>query len=247
MVKFVVFCTKVITAVLAAVLFTSCHVSSFHLGDGIDGNGNVINQNRNIDDNFDKVDVSHGLTVVLEQSDNYSVEVEADENLQEHITTKFEDRTLYISTDEDIDEATAQTIYVKVPSLTSVKASSSSSVSSKNTFTGTEISLRASSSAEINMNLEVDNISCRSSSSSTIDIRGIALTLNADSSSSSGINAKNLIVNDVIAESSSSSSIDVRPAVKLDAKASSSSSIDYYGSPKTVTKIESSSGSVSKQ
>jgi hypothetical protein len=246
MVKFVVFCTKVIAAAIAAVLFNSCH-SSISLGDGIDGNGNVITKTRNVDNNFTKVDVSRGLTVVLQQSDIYIVKVEADENLQSHITTTVEDGTLFITTDEDIDNAVAKTIYVKLPLLTSVKASSSSEISSRNVFTGTDISLRASSSAEIDMNLEIDNISCSASSSASIDIRGIALTLNADSSSSSEINAKELIVNDVIAESSSSSSMDVHPVVKLEAKASSSSSIDYYSSPKTVTKVESSSGSVSKQ
>lgn len=246
MVKFVVFCTKVIAAVLTAALFTSCHISGFHLGDGIEGDGNVITQTRNVDNNFDKVDVSRGLTVVLEQSENYAVEVEADENLQEHISTTVEDGTLIITADDNI-QATAQTIYVKMPSLTSAKTASSSSLSTKNTFTGSEIDLRASSSSEIAIKLEFDTVNCRTSSSGSVDIRGMALTLNADSSSSSDINARNLTVNDVTAEASSSSTIEVRPAVKLSAKASSSASIDYFGSPKTVSKEESSSGSVSKQ
>lgn len=245
MVKFVVFCTKVIAAALAAVLFTSC-VSNFQLGDGIEGNGNVITQTRDVDNDFDKVDVSRGLTVVLEQSDDYAVEVEADENLQEHISTTVENGTLIITADENI-QATTQTIYVKMPTLTSVKTASSSNLSSKNAFTGSEIDLRSSSSSEIAIKLEYDTINCRTSSSASVDIRGMALTLNADSSSSSDINARNLTVNDVTAEASSSSTIEVRPGVKLSAKASSSGSIDYFGSPKTVSKEESSSGSVSKQ
>ena len=47
-------------------------------------------------------------------------------------------------------------------------------------------------------------------------------------------------------KSTSGSSTNVHPLVSLRAKASSGSSIDYNSSPKTVTKEESSGGSVSK-
>jgi hypothetical protein len=107
MVKFVVFCTKVIAATIAAALFSSCH-TSIDLGNGIDGNGNVTTQKRNVEGNFTKVDVSRGLNVTLEQANTYFVEVEADDNLQEHITAKIENGTLYITSDENIDEAKAK-------------------------------------------------------------------------------------------------------------------------------------------
>lgn len=246
MVKFVVYCTKAIAATIAAILFSSCH-TRINLGDGIDGNGNVVKQTREVAQNFSKVDANRGLTVILEQSDNYFVEVEADENLQSHITTTVEDGTLLITTDENIDEATEKTIYVKLPVLTSVKTSSGSNVMTKNIFTGTDIDVRTSSGSQTSMNLEFDNITCKASSGSSVDLRGKALTLNTDSSSGSGINAKELWANDIVAEASSGSSIDVHPSVKLNGKASSGSSIDYYGSPKTVTKEENSGGSVSKQ
>ena len=86
-----------------------------------------------------------------------------------------------------------------------------------------------------------------STSGSTLIVNGKALKLNTNSSSGSSINAKNLLVNNVVAESSSGSSINVNPLVSLIAKASSGSSIVYHGSPKTVTKEESSGGSISKE
>ncbi|QBZ98563.1 head GIN domain-containing protein [Flavobacterium sangjuense] len=247
MVKFVVFCTKVIATTIAAALFSSCHVRDIEFGSGIDGNGNVTTQKRSVEGNFTKVDVSRGLNVTLEQADTYFVEVEADDNLQEHITTKVENGTLYITSDENIDEATAKNIRVKLPSLTALETTSGSSVSTKNTFNGTDINVKTSSGSEADLSLEYDAIKCESTSGSTLDVKGKALKLTTHSSSGSEIDAKGLLVNDVVSESSSGSSTDVHPLVSLNAKASSGSSIDYDGSPKTVSKEESSGGSVSKQ
>ena len=246
MVKFIVFCTKAITVTLVALLLSSCHVRDLRLGNGIDGNGNVIKQNRNVETNFTKVDVSRGLVVIVEQSNTNFVEVEADENLQSHITTKVENGTLFITTDEDIDEASAKTIYVKLPVLSEITISSGSSVNSKNVLTGTDISVKTSSGSEADLNLEYDAIKSKASSGSSINLKGKALTLDTDTSSGSSFEAKNLLVNDVVAEASSGSSIEVHRILKLTGKASSGSSISYDSSPKTVTKSESSGGSVSK-
>jgi len=247
MVKFIVICTKIIAATIAATLFTSCHVRDIHFGDGIDGNGNVTTEKRNVEGNFSKVDVSRGLNVTLEQADSYFVEVEADQNLLEHISTKVENGTLYITSDENIDEATAKNIRVKLPSLKALKATSGSSVSTKNTFSGTDIDVKTSSGSEADLSLEFDSIKCESSSGSTLSVKGKALQLKTDSSSGSTIDAQGLLVNDVVSETSSGSSTGVHPLVTLKAKASSGSSIDYNSSPKTVSKEESSGGSVSKE
>ncbi|MDN3676874.1 head GIN domain-containing protein [Flavobacterium paronense] len=247
MVKFVVFCTKIIAATIAATLFSSCHVRDIHFGDGIDGNGNVKTEKRNVEGNFTKVEISRGMNVTLEQADTYFVEVEADQNLQEHITTKVENGTLFISSDENIDEATAKNVYVKLPSLTAIETTSGSSVKTKNTFSGTDIDVKTSSGSETNLNLEYDAIKCESTSGSTLNVIGKALRLNTHSSSGSTIDAKELLVNEVVSESTSGSSTDVHPLVSLNAKASSGSSIDYDSSPKTVSKEESSGGSVSKE
>jgi hypothetical protein len=246
MVKFVVFCTKVVTAAIAAVLFSSCH-SSIDLGNGIDGNGNVTTQTRDVGGNFTKIDVNRGLNVIVEQADTFLVEVEADDNLQSHITATVENGTLIITTDENIDEATAKNIRVKLPTLTAVETSSGSSASTNGVYKGTGILVKSSSGSDSDLNLEFDTIRCESSSGSSITLSGKALKLTTDSSSGSEIEARNLLVNDVVSETTSGSSTDIHPLVSLNGKASSGSSINYDSSPKTVTKEESSGGSVSKE
>jgi len=137
-------------------LFSSCHIRDIQIGDGIDGNGNVTRQTRNVEKNFSKIDANRGLNVTIEQSNSYSVEVEADENLQSHITTKVEDDTLIITSDENIDQATAKKIHVKMPNLVDIETSSGASVTTNGVYSGTEISIRTSSGSETVANLEFE-------------------------------------------------------------------------------------------
>lgn len=237
---------KGITALLVAVGVTSCH-ANIDWGNGLDGNGKVTTETRTVDNNFSKVDVSRGLTVTLEQASNYEVVVEADENLLTHITTHVENGTLIISTDQNIDEAKAKNVHVKLPSLTALTTTSGSSTSTKNTFTGTDIVVKTSSGSASTLNFEIDNIKCEASSGSALTLKGKALQFNVAASSGSALNAKNLLVNDVKAEATSGSTLSVHPIISLKSHASSGSNITYVGDPKSVTKEESSGGSVSKQ
>jgi hypothetical protein len=134
-----------------------------------------------------------------------------------------------------------------LPLLTALETTSGSSINTSNTFSGTDIDVKASSGSEADLTLEFDNIRCESSSGSTLTVKGKALKLKTDSSSGSEIDAQGLLVNDVVSESTSGSSTDVHPSMSLNAKASSGSSINYSSSPKTVNKEESSGGSVSKE
>lgn len=244
MVKIIVFCTKIVIATIMALLFASCHVN---IGDGIDGNGDVTTQKRDVHGDFTKIEASRGLNVEVQQSNSYSVEVEADENLQEHITTTVENGTLVITSDENIDECDSKTIRVKMPTIISLETTSGASITGQNTILGSNLNVKTSSGSEIDVEVEIDAVDCESTSGSSITIKGKALTLTTSSSSGSEIEAKDLMVNDVNSESTSGSSTEVHPIESLKARASSGSSIDYNHSPKTITKEESSGGSVSKE
>lgn len=246
MVKVIVFCTKFIVTILVALLFASCGSNVFN---GIKGNGNVQTEKRNISEKFTKISVNRGIEVVVEQSDAVMVEVEADQNLLSHITTKVENGTLVVSSDENIYSAEVETVNVKMPIIDGLESTSGSNIKSKgvlkSALDATNIRVASSSGSEIEANLEFDAINAESTSGSTITLSGKALKIRTASSSGSNINAQSLIANEVNAEATSGSSNDVHAAVKLVAKASSGASIDYSGAPKNISKEETSGGSVS--
>ena len=80
MLKLITLITKFIVAALMALLFSSCG-HTMNLGNGIKGSGNIITENRTVNEDFKKIEVSNGIKVIVEQSDNKSITVEADDNL----------------------------------------------------------------------------------------------------------------------------------------------------------------------
>lgn len=246
MVKLIIFCTKLLIATTVALLFASCNGNNFT---GIKGNGNVQTEKRTITEKFTKISVSRGLEVILEQANSVSVEVEADQNLLSHITTKVENGTLVITSDVNIYTADAETIRVKMPVIEALEATSGSNIKSngtlKSTSNATTFKAKTSSGSEIDATLEMDAIDAESTSGSTITLSGKTLKFSAASSSGSELNAENLLANQVFAQATSGSSLEVHPLVSLNAKASSGASIDYNGTPKNISKEETSGGSVS--
>ncbi len=228
-----------------ALLFSSCN-PSFHFGNGIKGSGNITTETRTANDDFKSIEVSQGIKVNVEQGDSKSITVEADDNLQEHIITKIENGVLKIEADASYNSTETPIVNVKMPIINGLSASSGSEINSATTLITNNISAKSSSGSRINIEVEADAITLESSSGSTIESSGKALKLETTSSSGSSIEAKNLQANEVIAQATSGSSTSVYPIVKLNAKASSGSSINYYKVPKTITKEESSGGSVSE-
>lgn len=245
MIKIITIITKFIVATLMALLFSSCN-PSFNFANGIKGSGNITTETRASDQDFKSIKVSQGIKVNVEQSDNKSITVEADDNIQQHIITKIENGVLIIESDKGYNSTETPLVNVKMPVINGLNASSGSEINSSETLISNSMSVKSSSGSSINITVEADAISLESSSGSSIEASGKALRLETSSSSGSKIDAKDLMANEVISQTASGSSTSVYPIVKLEAKASSGSSISYYKIPKTLSKEENSGGSVSE-
>ena len=246
MIKIITFITKFIIAALTALLCASCG-NSFSIGTGIKGSGTITTETRPADQDFKKIKVSYGIKVIVEQADDKSITVEADDNLMQHIITKIENNVLTIESDENYNSTETPIVRVKIPIINGLSASSGSEITSANLLQTDKLDVTASSGSQVDIDVEADAITLESSSGSSIESSGKALKVETSSSSGSEINAKDLMANEVIAQASSGSSTSVYPILKLDAKASSGSSISYYKIPKTVKKDESSGGSVTEK
>lgn len=246
MIKLITLITKFIIAAIMALLFSSC-VHSFNLGDKIKGNGNITTETRVVNQDFKNIEVSHGIRVIVQQSDNKSITVEVDDNLQQHIITKIENGVLKIEADESYNTSETPVVNVKMPVINGLDTSSGSEITSSGVLITENINVKSSSGSQINISVEADAIKLESTSGSHIEASGKALKLETSSSSGSKIEAKNLMTNEVISESASGSSTSVFPILKLQAKASSGSNISYHKIPKTLSKKESSGGSIAEE
>ena len=233
---------KLLIAILVSIFFTSCRFNGNF--DGIDGSGNVIVQPRTITETFENIEVSHGIELIVEQSSEKSVVVEADDNIISHIITKVENGKLIIESDHSYNTESNPRVTVKLPIISGLTATSGSNISSNGKLITEKILVDSESGSQISIEVEADFISIEAASGSSAEVSGQALKAETNSSSGSEINARNLSANVVNSVASSGSSTSVDPIVKLNAKASSGASVDYKNTPKELKKEESYGGSV---
>lgn len=246
MIKSIIFLTKLIIVTSFALLFSSCRYD-INLVNKNNGSGNIITQTRTENNDFQKIEVSSGIEVVVEQADVKSITVEADDNLQKFISTKVENGVLVIKSEEGYNSTQTPKVTVKMPVISGLNSSSGSKITSANTLISPNMNVESSSGSEINIAVEADTISLESGSDSSIKARGKALKLETVSSSGSEIDAERLMANEVISQSNSGSRTIVSPILTLKAVASSGSSINYRGTPKTLEDKTSSGGSINKE
>ncbi|TRX39169.1 head GIN domain-containing protein [Flavobacterium restrictum] len=246
MIKIITIITQIIVATLTALLFASCN--QIIERNAITGSGKVTTQKRIVQGDFNKIDVSNTIEVIIEQSDKVAITVEADDNLQNGITTTVENGTLVIKCQyNSFVNVSEKKVHIKMPLIEGLTASSASSIKSNAVIVSNKMRLTASSAATIDVAIESDVINCDLSSASAIAVKGKALQMDVTSSSGSSFNAKELLVNDITANASSGSVQNIHPIVSLNAEASSGGTISYNTNPKISKNAQSSGGSINKE
>ena len=238
--------TKIIVSNVLAMLMLSCNMN-LNLGPGVSGDGNVVTDQRALNGSFNQIEVSRGLDVYLTQNDSESIEVEADENLQEIIITEVKNNVLKIYADENIRRSESKKVFVNFKSVSRISSSSGSDVFSTNTITAQDLELSTSSGSDMELNIDTETVSCDSSSGSDLKLSGKTNKLYAEASSGSDIKAGNLTAISSQVKASSGADVTVNTSKELIAKASSGGDIKYYGNPEKVEKSDGASGSIRQQ
>lgn len=157
MIKIITWITKLIVVALTALLFGACNYNFTTLK----GSGNITTEKRTIADDFKGVKVSSAIELVIEQADKTEIKVEADDNLQKSILTEVENGVLIISSESNMNiRSGKRKVWVKMPIIEELQASSASQIRSINTLKGAEISIKTSSASSGDLNLEMDHIRC---------------------------------------------------------------------------------------
>ena len=236
-----------VAAAIVILVFASSCSHSINFGDGIDGEGKWTSDTRNITEDFNKIEVNHGIKLIITQSESNSITVNTDSNLQSVIKTSVENGTLIITADEAFNSTNTTVVEVSLPEISSLKASGGSEIESTSKLISKDLVIESSSGSSIDLPLEVENLIAKSSSGSTLELNGKAINVDVSASSGSSMECEDLIANNVKAQSSSGSNIDVHPVLALVATASSGSSVNYVNMPKKLDNVTSSGGSVGKK
>lgn len=236
--------SKIIAILFIATIFTSCSVDMFNR---VNGNRNVVTKVRKTSNKFLGIKVSTGIDLYVTQGSKNKVTVEADENLHDIIITEVEDGVLKVYSEKSIWKAKARKVHVIIKDLSLLKATSGSDVYGKGTIKTDEISISATSGADIRITVDATSVETSSTSGSDISIAGTTINHASSATSGASIDAYELESQNVLVKATSGADINIYASEKLDAKASSGGDIDFKGNPKSVNKKESSGGDISKR
>lgn len=230
---------QIIICLFALISFASCRYTT--------GSGNIITDKRNVG-NFNGISVGGAFEVEVKIGPATELTIEADDNIMKYIETKVSGGILRIRT-EDLHNYSDvhMKIYITTPGLTSIRASASAEVKVLDVLSGKDkLSFHASSSGDIDADIDVPEVETDASSGGAINLRGKTKNYHAQASSGASIRTYELLSENTKVQVSSGASAKVHASVSLDARASSGGTISYHGAA-NVTKSESSGGNVSKK
>lgn len=214
---------------------------------GTRGSGNIISENRSVA-GFAGVSVGGDFDVELRIGSTTEVKVEADDNVMKYIETHVSGNTLRIRTEGLHNYRNVHMkVYVTTPTLTRVSASASARVRVIDLVkSGERLSFNASSSGDINADVDAPEVEAEASSGASVNLSGKTRSYHVQASSGGSVRSYELLSEDTRVQVSSGASARVHASVNLDAHASSGATVSYVGGA-SVTKSESSGGNVSKK
>jgi hypothetical protein len=196
-----------------------------HFG-GEKGSGNIKSESREVT-NFKSIDVSGAFEVEIVAQKDFTLEVEADDNLLPLIRTEVDGETLRIKSEKGLKSSNPLKIRITAPDIKGLELSGASRVNLAN--------------------LSNDSLSLDSSGASKIRIEGTTGNFDIEMSGASKLDAENLKAENVNVESSGASSLNVFVTNVLKADLSGATNVTYSGSPKSVDKKTSGASSVKEK
>lgn len=224
----IVFIVALAIGVVVASVFSfgraAGNLFSFNIGfGGLKGSGNVQTEKRTVD-NFKAVEVGGVFIVEITAQKDFSIEVEADDNLLPLIKTESDGETLKIETEKRFSTRSPIKVRISAPDIENLHISGASKVSVAN--------------------LNTESFSVDSSGASKIKVEGVTKTFTVDMSGASKLEAENFKSENVSVDASGASCATVSVSNDLKVDLSGASKVVYYGSPSNLEKRTSGASSV---
>jgi hypothetical protein len=191
----------------------------------VKGSGKLVTEKREVSE-FENVEVSGNFEVEIVVRKNFTIEVEADDNLLPLIKTEINGNTLEIEREARFSSSQPVKIRVSAPNIENLDVSGVSKVNV--------------------VSIENENLKIDTSGASSVKVQGKTIHLTVDMSGASKVDTKDLISTNVSIDGSGASGGNISVAEKLSADLSGASHVNYFGNPTEINK-KTSGGSCLKQ
>jgi hypothetical protein len=187
------------------------------------GSGNVVTERREVRD-FKGVNVSGVFQVEVKAQEDFSVEIEADDNLLPLIKSEVRNGVLHLETEGRLSCDNGLKVRISAPEIDEIDASGAS---------------------KVNVNgIRNSEMRTDTSGASRISLSGETAQLLVEVSGASSVDAENLKAETADISASGASRVSTFTLNELRARASGASKVTYSGSPKNIDKQSSGASSI---
>ncbi len=189
----------------------------------LQGSGNTIAVTRDVS-NFTKIDASGAVNVEVTFQKDFSVSIEADDNLLENVITAMDGDTLRVYTKGRFSTSNPAFVRITMPEIAGLDISGAS--------TATVV------------NIISDSLEVEANGASKIKLTGEVKMLSLETNGACKIDAEKLKVENAKLEATGASNINISVFGELDAEANGASRIVYFGTPASIKKSVSGASSI---
>ena len=187
-------------------------------------------QQREVGD-FTGIRAGDALKIVISQSDQTTLKIDAPEDVQSSVKTEVQDGILSISTEGNIKDEQDITILITVKSLNSLENSGVADIKSENKLVCENLNISSRGVGNINLDLEAKEVKSILSGAGHITLKGTTQALDATISGAGGLKATDLEANKVTVTVSGAGDAKVNATQSLNADVSGAGSVIYKGNP----------------
>jgi hypothetical protein len=211
--------------------------------DHVKGTGEVVKKALTVDA-FHGIAVEGSMNVVLTKGSTQKVEVEAQANIGELVTTEVRNGVWTIETSKSYSTDKAFTVHITVPVIDQVRIDGSGDVSSEDVFDAGKVELEIQGSGNIDMAFKANDVDASIAGSGDIKLGGTSGSLSVVIAGSGDVNARAMKAENAAVSTQGSGDVNLTVSQSLAASIEGSGDVIYSGSPANVTKNVSGSGEV---
>ena len=192
--------------------------------------GEIVTDVRNVPD-FDGLNVSSGINLILSQGTSQKLVVKADKDLLDDVITTVKGGVLKIYCERKFWRDSNITVEVTFVDLDNLSASAGSNVKCTEGLKFDNLSLETSSGCNMDITVKASMLDVSSNSGANVHMDGITNQLEVHASSGANVKLNNLEADIVSVSSSSGSNIYVIARHSIEVHSSSGSNIYVTGNP----------------
>ncbi len=213
----------------------------------VKGNGHVVSKNFS-EKGFKDIDVESALTVYLKQGPDYSVRIDAEDNILELMQVRIAGDELKIGYKDNINAQPTKDIkvYITAPDFRNLEASGACNIISQGSLRGNAIALSLSGASNSELEVETNKFEVDASGASEISLKGKTAYLSVEGSGSTEIHGFPLLSEHTKVSISGSGEAEVYASQSLEVEISGAGDIKYKGNPATINKDVSGAGSITQ-